>query len=122
MTIAPQVGLGYALGWAGVGLMLVGSVGYSLWKRLYNAGLVAALRLHIVLNVAGLACIVVHAGGIGDGNSRMAVIFTSIVGLSGAVGRYVPAAHKAAWQAWHVPLAFVMLACVILHVAASFIY
>lgn len=91
--LAPDHGLGYALGIIGASLMLALML-YPMRKNLRfmrSWGPVRHwFRLHMVLGVIGPLCILFHCNfSLGAVNSNMALLCMSMMVASGLVGRYI---------------------------------
>jgi hypothetical protein len=91
--IAPDAGLGYALGPLGLGLMAL-LLGYSLRKRWRALGQAGSIRtwfhVHMVLGLLGPTAILLHANfALGSTNARVALACMLAVAGSGLVGRFV---------------------------------
>lgn len=88
-----ESGLGYALGIAGVTMMVLLLL-YPLRKRLGSmqrwGQLRGWFRLHMLLGVLGPCCIVLHSNfQLGSTNSSIALIAMLLVAGSGLIGRYL---------------------------------
>ncbi len=91
--LTPESGLGYWLGIAGAGLMLLLLL-YPLRKRLAALRAVGSVafwfRLHMVLGLIGPVLILFHSNfKLGSLNSNVAMVAMLIVATSGIVGRYL---------------------------------
>ena len=91
--LTPESGLGYWLGIAGAGMMLLLLL-YPLRKRLVALRTVGSVafwfRLHMVLGLIGPALILFHSNfKLGSLNSNVAMVAMLIVATSGIVGRYL---------------------------------
>jgi hypothetical protein len=91
--LTPETGLGYWLGIAGAGLMLLLLL-YPLRKRLALPRAVGSVafwfRLHMALGVVGPTLILFHSNfRLGSLNSNVAMFAMLIVAISGIVGRYL---------------------------------
>lgn len=91
--IAPDSGLGYALGPVGLGLMTL-LLGYSLrkrWRLLGRAGPVRGwFHAHMVMGLLGPTAILLHANfQPGSLNARVALVCMLAVAGSGLVGRFI---------------------------------
>jgi len=91
--LTPESGLGYWLGIAGAGLMLLLLL-YPLRKRLVALRRIGSVafwfRVHMVLGLVGPVLILFHANfRLGSLNSNVAMSAMLIVATSGIVGRYL---------------------------------
>jgi hypothetical protein len=91
--LTPESGVGYWLGIAGSGLMLLLLL-YPLRKRIRFSRLLGSVafwfRAHMILGVVGPVLILLHANfRLGSINSNMALAAMLVVALSGIVGRYL---------------------------------
>jgi len=93
LYLSPERGVGYALGYLGLGLMLVQLL-YSVRKRARSAGRAGRLRLwldvHMWLGILGPAAILFHANfSVGAVNSAVALAAMLLVVASGLAGRFL---------------------------------
>jgi hypothetical protein len=91
--LTPESGLGYWLGIAGSGLMLMLLL-YPLRKRMARLRTIGSVafwfRLHMVLGLVGPTLILFHSNfRLGSFNSNVALVTMLIVATSGIVGRYL---------------------------------
>ena len=91
--LTPVSGVGYWLGIAGSGLMLLLLL-YPLRKRLPSLQVIGTVafwfRAHMILGVVGSALILWHANfRLGSINSSVALVTMLVVAMSGIVGRYL---------------------------------
>lgn len=91
--IQAEAGIGYALGITGASMMTALLL-YPLRKRLRGMSgwfsLQGWFRLHMLLGVAGPACILLHCNfNLGSTNSTVALVSMLLVAGSGLVGRYL---------------------------------
>lgn len=91
--LTPESGVGYWLGIAGSGLMLLLLL-YPLRKRVKFSRLLGSVafwfRVHMILGVVGPVLILLHANfRLGSINSNMALAAMLVVAVSGIVGRYL---------------------------------
>lgn len=92
-VVTPEHGLGYWLGIAGAGAMLLLLV-YPLRKRLRSLAVIGSIpfwfRSHMVLGLVGPLLILFHANfKLGSMNSNVALFSMLLVAGSGLVGRYL---------------------------------
>ena len=129
--IDPHVGLGYILGWSGASLMLLMST-YSIHKRFEWASKIGKItewfNIHQLLGIFGPITILYHSNySLGAANSNVALFSMLIVAASGVIGRYLRNRKGferlfAAWHVAHLPIVFIMILTVIVHVIAVHIY
>jgi hypothetical protein len=91
--LSPESGLGYWLGIAGAGTMLL-LLAYPLRKRMAGFKFLGSVsswfRIHMVLGVIGPALILLHSNfKLGSLNSNVALLAMLVVAGSGLVGRYL---------------------------------
>jgi hypothetical protein len=91
--LTPGSGVGYWLGIAGSGLMLL-SLLYPLRKRVRSLRVIGTiafwLRVHMTLGVLGPVLILWHANfGLGSINCSVALVTMLVVAVSGVVGRFL---------------------------------
>lgn len=138
----PRPPLGYELGWAGAGSMVLMQV-YSLRRRLgvlrAFGSLTAWLDLHVFLGLQGFVFVAYHCVRVSTNASLASLNFALVVVIviAGLVGRYVYRLVARArgtagrqlverclsrWPLLHRPLAILVLAITTLHVLAHFAY
>lgn len=129
--IDPHAGLGYLLGWTGASLMLL-LFTYSIHKRFTWAKRIGKttewFNIHQLLGIFGPITILYHSNySLGSPNSNVALFSMLTVAASGVVGRYLRNRKGferlfAAWHVGHLPIVFIMIACVIVHVITVHVY
>lgn len=91
--LTPESGIGYWLGIAGSGLMVLLLL-YPLRKRIHMPRMFGSVafwfRAHMVLGIVGPLLIILHSNfRLGSINSNMALAAMLVVAISGVVGRYL---------------------------------
>jgi hypothetical protein len=129
--IDPHNGLGYILGWTGASLMAL-MFSYSMHKRfewMWKIGKTAEwFNIHQLLGIFGPITILYHSNyHLGSPNSNIALFSMLIVAASGIIGRYLRNRKGferlfSAWHVGHLPIVFIMIICVFVHVIAVHVY
>ena len=127
----PHNGIGYWLGWTGASLMLLMST-YTIHKRFEWAGKIGKItewfNIHQLLGIFGPIVILYHCNfRLGGPNSNMALFSMLTVAASGVIGRYLRNRRGmerlfAAWHVGHLPIVFILMLTVIVHVIAVHVY
>jgi hypothetical protein len=92
-SLTPESGVGYWLGIAGSGLMLLLLL-YPMRKRIKALRAIGSVafwfRTHMILGVIGPLLVLLHANfRLGSINSNVALVAMLVVAISGVVGRYL---------------------------------
>ena len=129
--IDPHMGMGYLLGWTGASLMLL-LFTYSMHKRfawMKRIGKTTEwFNVHQLLGIFGPIAILYHCNfSLGAANSNIALFSMITVSASGIIGRYLRNRKGferlfAMWHVGHLPIVFILILTVIVHVISVHVY